>query len=969
MSGFSPFEAFPSSKKILPSVNKLRRAIKRGELDSREGLIEALGALAISFASESRFDKVLETWDEIIELTETLLQEGRIEITQAMLKAVFSIPDAVRVSRYQQRKFPTQDEEDALFQRFQKCIAMLPEEEFLAIKNEWALENHKRAVALHEKGATIAAVALLDELLLKFEPLIDPERSQFTEQKPILDIYRSRGTWKCEIGDRESGIADLLRFEELAIQADELLKQNMAAVRKKNSGASAMEGGNIVIRLNAEDFVDFYASYNFQEERYEAIVYLADMYHVRAEKEKALEYLDKALAIVEDHKDVQERARFTFFAASVDVPFRKGALYAQYHRFDKAIEQYDLAVENVKALLLPEHQGQFEKLEARFTELSQARAEVLQHLGRFDEAKEAIETTKRLFVQARKNAEASLAAVEEEEDGTEGLDLSSHLMHSLSGRASGKSSSKTGGLPAGLAALLSGGMGMDDDFDDDDDNPLSLKNIFATPEAREKKTLRKAIPEGEKFDERKVLLQFGAMHNEAMMDVARAKIEMSAGKWRKALRLLLKARFIVDSPVIISFPEAKKNVLNIYVAVAGVYATLKEYEKSEIWYKRAIKHAQPLIDEGDPEAANLKCIAYKGLGSLYSELKRHDDALVEYAQCFAERARLIKGQEAILEGLDREYLRVHDNQKVMPLALLYREQVEMVRAIENQIFAINASGSAEAWARNEMEFFEKFRALLLHPEQADEEYEQVAASCAAMLRWGGEEEKCQELLERWVAEQKDRFETEDAARDEIRDSMAIRLRDLYAITDFHEGARLFHIMSKQVSQRRLRDAYETARVFRSFLIHEQDQLRDPPLIKREFYERIIKIVDQEVQEIRKDLSLDEEISVYRAHPYDPAEVRALLDQLEKEAEETNEEDEPEEDENASLYERDFEDAMSNQAMFLKMLDAYSGNNFADKILEEKDLLSEIGAGEDRKVGRNDPCPCGSGKKYKKCCGK
>jgi SWIM/SEC-C metal-binding protein len=24
---------------------------------------------------------------------------------------------------------------------------------------------------------------------------------------------------------------------------------------------------------------------------------------------------------------------------------------------------------------------------------------------------------------------------------------------------------------------------------------------------------------------------------------------------------------------------------------------------------------------------------------------------------------------------------------------------------------------------------------------------------------------------------------------------------------------------------------------------------------------------------------------------------------------------------------------------------------------------------ERKVGRNEPCPCGSGKKYKKCCGK
>jgi uncharacterized protein YecA (UPF0149 family) len=24
--------------------------------------------------------------------------------------------------------------------------------------------------------------------------------------------------------------------------------------------------------------------------------------------------------------------------------------------------------------------------------------------------------------------------------------------------------------------------------------------------------------------------------------------------------------------------------------------------------------------------------------------------------------------------------------------------------------------------------------------------------------------------------------------------------------------------------------------------------------------------------------------------------------------------------------------------------------------------------KEAKVGRNDPCPCGSGKKYKKCCG-
>lgn len=42
-----------------------------------------------------------------------------------------------------------------------------------------------------------------------------------------------------------------------------------------------------------------------------------------------------------------------------------------------------------------------------------------------------------------------------------------------------------------------------------------------------------------------------------------------------------------------------------------------------------------------------------------------------------------------------------------------------------------------------------------------------------------------------------------------------------------------------------------------------------------------------------------------------------------------------------------------------------------------DMVSEAAAAVEKakpirtgpKVGRNDPCPCGSGKKYKQCCGK
>jgi len=40
------------------------------------------------------------------------------------------------------------------------------------------------------------------------------------------------------------------------------------------------------------------------------------------------------------------------------------------------------------------------------------------------------------------------------------------------------------------------------------------------------------------------------------------------------------------------------------------------------------------------------------------------------------------------------------------------------------------------------------------------------------------------------------------------------------------------------------------------------------------------------------------------------------------------------------------------------------NVFAEE--EEKQKQAPVRV---KKVGRNDPCPCGSGKKYKKCCGR
>ena len=48
------------------------------------------------------------------------------------------------------------------------------------------------------------------------------------------------------------------------------------------------------------------------------------------------------------------------------------------------------------------------------------------------------------------------------------------------------------------------------------------------------------------------------------------------------------------------------------------------------------------------------------------------------------------------------------------------------------------------------------------------------------------------------------------------------------------------------------------------------------------------------------------------------------------------------------------------------VDADKPEDTADLDLLQNPILP---AKADAKVGRNEPCPCGSGKKYKKCCGK
>ena len=70
--------------------------------------------------------------------------------------------------------------------------------------------------------------------------------------------------------------------------------------------------------------------------------------------------------------------------------------------------------------------------------------------------------------------------------------------------------------------------------------------------------------------------------------------------------------------------------------------------------------------------------------------------------------------------------------------------------------------------------------------------------------------------------------------------------------------------------------------------------------------------------------------------------------------------------------------IANDVLKMLLLEKITGKQFRKIIVvcdeeEQKKLYKEQKESttirKEKKVGRNDPCPCGSGKKYKKCCGK
>ena len=137
------------------------------------------------------------------------------------------------------------------------------------------------------------------------------------------------------------------------------------------------------------------------------------------------------------------------------------------------------------------------------------------------------------------------------------------------------------------------------------------------------------------------------------------------------------------------------------------------------------------------------------------------------------------------------------------------------------------------------------------------------------------------------------------------------------------------------------------------------------LLEKGVYEKLLTNPDEKVEGTVKELAEKYDLSIM--------DMTGFLDGINDSLIEPNPIDTMEEDTHVSLAfdkEKLYKNMVDAKADWLYELPAWDNllSEEERKALYKKQKLSGTVV-KAKKIGRNDPCPCGSGKKYKKCCGK
>ena len=136
-------------------------------------------------------------------------------------------------------------------------------------------------------------------------------------------------------------------------------------------------------------------------------------------------------------------------------------------------------------------------------------------------------------------------------------------------------------------------------------------------------------------------------------------------------------------------------------------------------------------------------------------------------------------------------------------------------------------------------------------------------------------------------------------------------------------------------------------------------------IEKEIYEKLLSNPDEEVRGTVKELA--------ERYGQDIMTMVGFLDGIDESLVVPNPIDTMDEDTVVNLVfdkEKLYKNMVAARADWLYELPQWKeifSESELKKLYKEQKESTTIRKG--KKIGRNDPCPCGSGKKYKKCCGK
>ena len=136
-------------------------------------------------------------------------------------------------------------------------------------------------------------------------------------------------------------------------------------------------------------------------------------------------------------------------------------------------------------------------------------------------------------------------------------------------------------------------------------------------------------------------------------------------------------------------------------------------------------------------------------------------------------------------------------------------------------------------------------------------------------------------------------------------------------------------------------------------------------IEKEIYEKLLSNPDEEVRGTVKELA--------ERYGQDVMTMVGFLDGIDESLVVPNPIDTMDEDTVVNLVfdkEKLYKNMVAARADWLYELPQWKeifSESELKKLYKEQKKSTTIRKG--KKIGRNDPCPCGSGKKYKKCCGK